>query len=144
LTFRGTIKVADLGPTMGDRLAALRAYLQQSGAKPAGPPIVRYHTFGETETDFEIDVPVVKPVVGEGRIEAGELPGGPALTTWHVGAHDKLGEAYARIQSYLEEHGYEPGGPAREVYYWIDLGKEDDPSALGLSAGRTQLIQPVK
>ncbi len=46
-------------------------------------------------------VPLVDPVTGEGRIAAGELPGGPAVTTWHLGAHDKLGGAYARIAAYL-------------------------------------------
>lgn len=144
LIIRGTIPVADLGTTVGERLAALSSYLQQSGARPAGPPFVRYHTFGDTETDFELGIPLVEPVAGEGEISSGELPGGSAATTWHTGPHDKLGEAYARIAAWLTEQEREPSGPAWEVYYWIDLSQGNDPSIQDISTGRTQLVQPVK
>ncbi|HEX8599041.1 MAG TPA: GyrI-like domain-containing protein [Chloroflexia bacterium] len=144
LSIRGTIPVAELGGTVGERLGALSSYLQQSGARPAGPPYVRYHTFGDTETNFELGVPVVEPVAGEGEVSSGELPGGPAVTTWHVGSHNKLGEAYARIASWLKEQGREPGGPAWEVYHWIDFSQDNDPPTSDASSGRTQLVQPVK
>ena len=144
LSIRGTIQVADLGGAMGDRLGALSSYLQQSGAQAAGPPFVRYYTFGETETDFELGVPLSEPVAGEGRVSTGRLPGGHAVATWHVGAHDKLGEAYARIDAWLKEHDREPDGPLREVYYWIDLSQDKDPSTWNSSSGRTQLVQPIK
>ncbi len=143
LSIRGTIPVAELGETVGERLGALSSYLKQTSAQPSGPPYVRYHTFGDIDTDFELGIPLAEPVAGEGRISAGELPGGPAITTWHVGAHVKLGEAYARIQAWLNEHGRQPAGPAWEVYYWIDLGQDADPSTWDQSSGRTQLVQPI-
>jgi effector-binding domain-containing protein len=144
LIIRGTIPIADLGATVGERLGALSSYLQQSGARPAGPPFVRYHTFGDTETDFELGIPLVEPVAGAGDISRGELPGGSAITTWHDGPHVKLGEAYARIAAWLEEQEREPGGPAWEVYYWLDLSQDNDPSTQDPSTGRTQLVQPLK
>lgn len=42
-------------------------------------PTVRYHSFGEVDTDLEIGVPVAADVAGEGRIVRGELPAGPAF-----------------------------------------------------------------
>ncbi|MDQ3929722.1 MAG: GyrI-like domain-containing protein [Chloroflexota bacterium] len=141
---RETVPVANLGEAMGARLGVIRGYLQQGNAKVAGPPFVRYHTFGDTETDFELGIPVAEPVESEGRITTGELPGGPAVTTWHVGAHDKLGEAYARIQAFIEQHGYEASGPAWEVYYWLDPNQEADPTNWDPSTWRTQLVQPLK
>ena len=106
---------------------------------------MRYHTFGETETDFELGVPVVEPAAGEGRIVAGELPGGTAIATWHFGPHDALGDAYARIGAWLNEHGREPDGAPLEVYHWIDLGQYRGPSTLANpSSWGTQLIQPIK
>ncbi len=144
LSIRATARIDQLGETMGDRLQALQGYLQQHGTKPSGPPFVRYHTFGETETDFETGIPVAEPAEGEGRIAGGELPGGPAVTTWHIGPHDKLGDAYARIEAWLKEHDHERGGPAREVYHWIDLSQDLDPSKWDPSAWRTQLVQPIK
>ncbi|HEX8229847.1 MAG TPA: GyrI-like domain-containing protein [Chloroflexia bacterium] len=144
LSIRGTIPVAELGATMGERLGALSSYLQQSGARPAGPPYVLYHTFGDTQTDFELGVPLREPVAGEGEISSGELPGGPAVTTWHTGPHDKLGEAYARIAAWMKEQDREPDGPGWEVYHWIDLSGENDPATQDHSSGTIQLVQPVK
>ena len=145
VSIRGTIRTEQLGEAMGDRIGALTSYLQQSGVQPAGPPFVRYHTFDETQTDFELGIPVAEPVEGEGRIAAGELEGGPAITTWHFGAHDKLGDAYARVEDALAEHGREPSGPPREVYHWIDLSKGDEGSGMSdPSTWRTELILPVK
>jgi effector-binding domain-containing protein len=144
LSIRETIQVARLGEVMGERIAALSDYLRQRGAQPAGPPFVRYHTFGESETDMEFGVPVAGPIAGEGRIAAGELPGGPAVTTWHDGPDDKLGEAYARLGAFVTEHGRELDGPAREVYHWIDLGQAQDPASSDPGSRRIQLIQPVK
>jgi effector-binding domain-containing protein len=144
LYIRATARIDQLGEAMGDRIQALSGYIQERGVQPAGPPFVRYHTFGETETDFELGVPVVKPAAGEGRIAGGQLPGGPAVTTWHFGPHDKLGDAYARIESWLKEHGREPDGPAREVYHWIDLGQGDASGMAEPSTRGTQLVQPVK
>jgi effector-binding domain-containing protein len=144
VSIRATIPVADLGPAMGARLSALSGYLKRSGAQPAGPPFVRYHTFEEIETDLETGIPVVEPVAGEGRIAGGELPGGAAISTWHSGPHDKLGDAYARIEAWLQEHGRERDGAAWEVYHWIDPGQELDPSSWDPSTWHTQLVQPVK
>ncbi|HKP51765.1 MAG TPA: GyrI-like domain-containing protein [Chloroflexia bacterium] len=144
LSIRATVRIEQLGEVMGDRIQALRDYLQQHGAQPAGPPFVRYHTFGETETDLETGVPVTSPIGGEGRIAGGELPGGPVITSWHTGPHDKLGDAYARIETWLREQGRERDGAAWEVYYWIDLSHDLDPSSWDPSTWGTQLVQPIK
>ncbi len=144
VSIRATVRIADLAEVMGDRLAALGSYLKQGGAQPAGPPFVRYHTFGETETDLETGIPVTEPAGSEGRVVAGELPGGPTISTWHTGPHEKLGDAYARIEGWLKEHGREPRGPAWEVYYWIDLRQGVDASNWDPSSWHTQLVQPVK
>lgn len=145
LSIRAAVRIDQLAEVMGDRISALSGYLQQRGAQPAGPPFARYHTFGETETDLETGIPVVEPVAGEGRIVSSALPGGPAVTTWHIGPHDKLGDAYARVEAWLKEHGREPDGASWEVYHWIDPGQYRGTSTLpDSSSWRTQLIQPIK
>ena len=143
-SIRGTIPVAELGEHMGGRLGELGAYLRQHGVQPAGPPFVRYHAFGETETDFELGVPLAAPVEGEGRITGNELPGGAAAATWHLGAHDRLGDAYARLEAWLNEHSRERSSPGWEVYYWIDLGDEGGAPPPDPASWRTRLIQPIK
>ena len=144
VSIRATVPIAELAQHQGDRLAALAGYLQQHGVQPAGPPFVRYHTFGETETDLEGGIPVAAPVAGEGRIAGGVLPGGPAVTTWHVGSHDTLRDAYARLAAWLQAHGREPAGAPWEVYHWIDPGQYGGPASWpDPSRWRTELIQPI-
>ena len=144
LSIRGTIPTAKLGETMGERIPALLGYLERSGARAAGPVFVRYHTFDDTETDVELGIPVAEPVAGEGQIATGELPGGPALVTWHVGAHDRLGDAYARLNARRERHGHTANGPGWEVYHWIDPRQEDAPGEQAPANWRTQLVQPIE
>jgi effector-binding domain-containing protein len=145
LSIRATIQVAQLAEAQGENLRELWSTIRQHGATPAGPPFVRYHTFGETETDVEIGIPVVEPVAGGGRVSGGELPGGTAITTWHIGSHDKLGDAYGRLDAWLSEHGRAAVGAAWEVYWWIEPTLEPDPAAWPApSDWRTQLLQPIR
>ena len=144
VSIRATIPVAALGEHYGERMQALSDYLRRHGVQPAGPPFVRYHTFNETETDVEFGLPVGEPGPGEGRIVSGALPGGPALVVTHVGAHDKLGNAYARLRAGLQARDREPDGPLWEVYYWMDPSQDAGPSSLpDPSSLRTQLVQPI-
>ncbi|HUS14138.1 MAG TPA: GyrI-like domain-containing protein [Chloroflexia bacterium] len=146
VSIRATIPVSQIGDEMGARLALLADYLQQSGATAAGPLFVRYHSFGETETDMETGLPVATPVAGAGRVTPGTLPGGPAVTTWHFGSHQSLGEAYGRIGAWLQEHGRGADGSSWEVYYWIDPSRNPDPAGWQQdhTVWGTQLVQPVK
>ena len=65
------------------RSAAIQAKAKLSQDKPhtiqdrvtaalqAGPPYVRYRSFGETRTDLEVGIPVAAGAVGQGRVAAG-------------------------------------------------------------------------
>ena len=144
LSIRRNVEIVRLTEAQGERLQELWTFAHRHGVQPAGPPFVRYHTFGETETDLEVGVPVAEAASGDGQIVAGALPGGGAVTTWHLGSHDGLGEAYARLGAWLEEHGSTADGAAWEVYWWIDLSVEPNPSAWPApSEWRTQLVQPI-
>ena len=145
VSVRATAPVADLGAAMDERLRTLQEYLRQRDARPAGPPFVRYHTFGATETNLEVGIPVSEPLAGEGRIAAGALPGGPAVTTWHLGPHDTLRDAYARLDAWLKGHGRAPAGAPWEVYHWIDPGRYGGPASRPHpSRWRTELVQPIR
>lgn len=144
VSIRGIIPTAELGEHHGARLRALVAYLRQQSAQPAGHPFVRYHTFDADTTDVEVGIPVAAALPGVDSIKPGILPGGPALTTWHVGPHVKLGDAYARIAAGLEAQGRAAASPSWEVYAWIDPSQEpDSTSEEGSTDWRTQLVQPI-
>jgi effector-binding domain-containing protein len=146
LNIRQTVPIADLAQAQGASLYELRRLLHDRGVTPTGRLFVRYDTLGDVETG----VPLGPAVVGAGRISRGELPvsrgelpGGRAVTTVHLGAHDRLGGAYNRIQEWLATYE-QPAGPAWEVYEWIDLTREPDLSSWPAPADwRIQLVQPV-
>jgi GyrI-like small molecule binding domain len=144
LSIRRNVAVAELADAQAESLGALWRSLHGRGLLPLGPPFVRYHLFGETETDVEVGVPVADGVTGEPPVEAGVLPEGEAITTWHLGPHEGLGDAYSRLTAWLNEHGREPAGAAWEVYWWIDASRKPDPSGWPLpTEWRTELVQPV-
>jgi effector-binding domain-containing protein len=144
VSVRRTVPIVELTQFQGEGLNELWRLLRDRGVAPTGAPFVRYHTFGDGETDVEVGVPVQEEVAGAGRVTYGELPGGPAAVTTHLGAHDHLGDAYGRIQDWLAAHG-QAAGAAWEVYEWIDLAQEPDPSTWpAATEWRTELVQPVK
>jgi effector-binding domain-containing protein len=66
------------------------------------------------------------------------------ISAWHLGSHDGLADAYLRVRAWLQEHGHQPRGAGWEVYDWIDLSLEPDPTAWPPpSSWRTQLVQPI-
>jgi effector-binding domain-containing protein len=145
LSIRANVWVAELSQAQGESLRALWSFLQQHRVTPAGPPVVRYHSFGETQADQETGIPVAEGVAGEGRVAASELPGGAAITTWQLGSHDGLADAYGHLGSWLQANGREADGAAWEVYGWIDPGVEPDPAAWPApTQWRIQLVQPLR
>ncbi|MFD2348235.1 hypothetical protein ACFSTC_00795 [Nonomuraea ferruginea] len=78
ISVRRTVPVAELPRTQAEILAALWAHLGEHGVRPAGPPYVRYHAFGDVETDVEVGVPVQGVAASRGEVAMGELPGGPS------------------------------------------------------------------
>jgi effector-binding domain-containing protein len=145
LSIRQTVALAKLTQAQGESLYELWRLLRDRGIEPAGPPFVRYHTFGEAETEVEVGVPVADAVAvhGLGRITGGELPGGRVVTTLHLGAHDRLADGYGRIQEWVAANA-QPAGSAWEIYDWIDLTREPDVSSWPAPPEwRTHLVQPI-
>jgi hypothetical protein len=56
----------------------------------AGPPFARY-AMSDRGFDVEAGFPTRSPVAPTGRVEAGELPGGPAIVVLHRGYRHTLG-----------------------------------------------------
>lgn len=50
------------------------------------------------------------------RIKFRKIPKTKALSVYHKGSYEKIGEAYAYLMRYAEENGYKTTGPTRECY----------------------------
>ena len=121
------------GPTIGELLSTLAA----QGIAPAGP-VFTHHLRGPTDTfDFELSVPVSKPVTAAGRVQPGQWPAMRVARTVHHGPYEGLPEAWGEFMDWIENHGHTP---ARDLWecYLTHPDAEPDPAKW-----RTELNRPL-
>ena len=119
-------KKASQGPeisqAIGEALGAVFAYAHQYGLAITGRPFARYLDVNPGSMTFEPGVAIAPPAdtVAEpsdpAAVRVDTLPGGHAAVTMHRGPYDKLGEAYAALQKWIETEGLSAGGPPWEIY----------------------------
>jgi len=138
VSIRVQCHAAEIGATLAEILPEVWAYLRKQNTFPSGPPFTRYHGFKDNRVDIEGGMPVSQDMAGAGRVVPGELPGGVAVCTVHMGPYEKLPEAHDALHVWMREQQKEAAGPQWE-YYWTDPGKEPNPEKR-----KTELIWPIK
>ena len=109
------IPVAEVGKFIGEAFGLVMAALQEQHSFPAGPPFARYQMHGDT---FEVTAgfPVAQPIQAAGRVVPTTLQGGSVATTMHVGAYDKVAQAYNALMAWLPQHDMRAVGDPMEIY----------------------------
>ena len=138
VVIRAAASQQELGPLMGELFPAVLGFVLASPAELAGPPFCRYLAMAGEEWELECGMAVSEPIVGDGRVEATELPGGAAVTTMHIGPYESLGESWAALQGWVAQNGRAPAGAPWEVY-WTDPGAVQDPAQW-----RMEIVIPVE
>lgn len=138
VAIRVAVPPARITDAFGEVLPEVLAHVERAGARPDGPPFARYFDYSEDEADFEAGYPVAKPVAGEGRVAAGELPGGRAAVTTHSGPYEGLTQAHDAVGEWVLAHGHDQAGPVWEVY---ELGPGDEPDP---ARWRTRVVWPLR
>jgi AraC family transcriptional regulator len=138
LLVRRRVKLSVIAATLGEVLGLVFEYAQRSGAALAGQPLTRYLEWGPGLLTIEAGMPVAAPVPGEGDVAADTLPGGLVAMTTHKGAYEKLAEAHAAIQIWIEEHGLVASGAPWESYV-TDPADYPDPADW-----KTEIYWPVQ
>jgi effector-binding domain-containing protein len=133
-----TTEPARIGEAFREVLPEVASYLEGAGASPAGAPLARFFDYTEDEADFEAGFPLSEAVSGEGRIAAGELPGGLAAVTTHVGPYEGLQDTHAAMGEWVLAHGHDPSGPVWEIYLTGPVDEEDP------SRWRTEVVWPLR
>jgi effector-binding domain-containing protein len=120
--------------------SALFPALGEQGIQPVGPAFA-LHTRMPTDTvDFEVGVPVDRPLPGARTAGPGptlspsRLPGGRIAVISHLGPYDGLGEAWSRFMQAVADSGHQPALPFWEVYV-TEPSPDADPSTM-----RTDLV----
>ncbi len=116
LVVRRRVKRAEIALALAQQLGRIFQFAQRSGAALAGQPFTRYVDWGPGVVTLEMGLPIAKAVAGEGDILADTLPGGPAAVTTHTGPYDRLNDAHAAVQIWIEEMGFRAAGAPWETY----------------------------
>ena len=135
---RTTVAMNEIGNVMGPLFGEVHGHIQRSGGRPAGMPLAIYHSVPTDTVDLECAIPVAAPIAGAGRVQAGELPAGTAVTVTHIGPYDNLPQTWAALTAWMQSQKLEGAGAPWEVYV-TDPGAEPDQSKW-----RTDIFFPVR
>ena len=108
-------------------LQEIRAALKEQGIEPAGPWLTHHLKMEPGIFDFEIMVPVTRPVTEAGRVQPGELPATTVARTVYHGGYEGLGAAWPKLDAWIEEQGRTKAPSLWEVYL-TDPGANPDPA----------------
>ena len=122
-----------MGQAIGEVLGAVAA----QGLVPAGSVLTHHFTMSPETFDFEVGVPVVRPVAPAGRVVAAELPARKIARAVYRGGYEGLGAAWGEFRAWVKAQGLAPAESLWEVY---TAGPETGPDA---SQWRTELNQPL-
>lgn len=134
---RLTVPRTDIQKVMMPAHQELFSTLAAQGISPTGPWLNRHLRMDPATFDFELSVPVDRPVAPSGRVAPSRLPAARVARTVYHGGYEGLGAAWGEFVSWIEREGLEPKGELWEVY---TAGPETgaDPSGW-----RTELNQPI-
>jgi effector-binding domain-containing protein len=128
----------ELSSAIAEGVGKVYGYAQRAGLALAGHPFTRYLSAGPGLLTIEVGFRFSEAVRGDGDVEAGVLEGGPAVAAVHGGPYEQLGETYAAMEHWMEQHGLEPGAAPWE-YYVTDPAAHPDPAEW-----RTEIFWPVR
>ena len=128
---------ADIQKVMGPAIQEVMATLAAQGVQPAGP-LFSYHVRVDPKVfDFEVGVPVTKPVTPAGRVVASRLPSCTVARTVYHGGYEGLPAAWGDFMAWIDSRSHAAGSDFWECYL---EGPESGPDA---SQWRTELDRPL-
>jgi effector-binding domain-containing protein len=122
-----------MGPAIREIFDALAA----QGMAPAGPWFTHHRRRPAETFDFEVCVPVAKPVRAVGRVRPGRLPAARVARTIYHGPYEGLGDAWSAFCDWIDANGHTPREDLWECYL-VGPESSDDPAQW-----RTELNRPL-
>lgn len=123
---------------LGGMYGRLLAFAAAGGLEIAGHPLTFTDDPAVTPWRFRAALPVrfAAGVAPEDGVELVRVPGGRALFLEHVGPHEGLAAAMAKLDAWAVAHGLRRGGPVRAVYI-------SDPAETPAEELVTRIIYPL-
>jgi AraC-like DNA-binding protein/effector-binding domain-containing protein len=148
---RKRVKRSEIAQTIAQVLSQVFQFAQQRGIALTGLPFTRYvevgpglitmepgmRVAGSSNDPLQID-PSWLTGTEDIAVRTDVLPGGPAAFTLHKGAYDKLPDAFAAVEEWIEREGLVPAGPPWESYV-TDPAEYPNPADW-----KTEIFWPLK
>lgn len=110
----------------------------KTGAQPLSGPFARYHRWDDEAVVIELAAPIAAAVEVVGDFKIGQTPAGRAIVFQHIGHYNGLMEAWASMQKWMKENGYEPNGGGWETYVTDPRTEPDSTKWV------TEITQPIR
>lgn len=136
---RSTCATAEIGPSMERDMARLTAWLAESGAVPAGPPLSITHQWDPANGTAEYTVALPADAAAPDGFVRGEIPTCTAYVVRHTGAYRHLGNAWAAgmMHGRAKRFAADKRVPLFEIY-------DNDPAATPEAGLVTRVHLPAK
>ncbi len=115
----------------------IAAHLQRINVPTTGDPFVLYLERGE-HNEVEAGFPVAERVTPKDEVRFSSLPGGMAITTWHRGHPEDIGDAFEAIDAWLQRQAAEATAPP-----WV-IHHPDPEAEPGAPSWMSEVVQPYQ
>jgi effector-binding domain-containing protein len=132
-----TVPRDQIREVMGPGIAEVMATMAAQGIAPAGPWFTRHLRMDPDVFDFEIGVPVTRPVKPAGRVKQGRLPAAKVARAVYRGPYEGLPEAWGQFDEWIKANVHKSRGDLWECYV---AGPESSPDPANW---RTELNRPL-
>lgn len=113
---RLNVPLAQVRDVMGPGITEVFAAIQSQGMTPAGAWVNHHFKNPGTHFDFEIAVPVNKPITPTGRVTASTWPAMKVVRAVFHGNYDGLHQAWPAFDAWIAANGLKTSGELWEQY----------------------------
>ncbi len=132
-----TIPRSDIREVMGPSISEVHSAVAAQGIAPAGPWFT-HHLRRPTDTfDFEVCIPVSRPVAVSGRVQPAEWPAMTVARATYTGPYEGLHGAWSEFHDWLAANHH---NTAPDLYERYLVGPDTTPDP---AAWRTELNCPI-
>src|SRR5690606_38761916 len=131
------IRREQMGQVFGPAIGEIMSTLGAQGVEPTGAVFAHHFHMEPGVFDFELGVPVSRPIAAAGRVEPGQRPSVRVARTVYHGPYEGLPAAWGEFHAWVEQNGHAYAPDIWECYV-------DGPhSASDPAKYRTELVRPL-
>ncbi len=136
VSVRSRAAAQDLPALLAQTYLTILQQMEKDSLEPAGPPFVAYYNLDMQDLDVEIGFPVQQAVSASPAVQNNEIPAGRYATTLHIGPYNGMEGAYAALNAWIDQNGFQATGTAYEFYL-------NDPRTVDPKDLQTRILLPI-